>query len=109
MRWLAVWLVLTGVFFAGQLVAPLFSGVSGVSGVSGATGGSWEYTREDLAHLVAIPLVQLAAVWIVVLVRRHSRESPSRKMASRKTAPRQTTPPPPPAPEKPASRPAAEP
>jgi hypothetical protein len=92
MRWLAVWIVLTGVFFAGQLVALLFSGVSGVSG---GIGGTWEYTREDLAHLVAIPLVQLAAVWIVVLVRRHSRES--------------VKPPPPPAPEKPASRPDAEP
>ncbi len=86
MRWLAVWLVLTGVFFAGQLVAPLFSG---------AVRGAWEYTREDLAHLVAIPLVQLAAVWIVVLVRRHSRpgEGPT----------------PPTAPEKSASRPDAEP
>jgi hypothetical protein len=84
MRWLAVWLVLTGVFFAGQIVASLFSGALG--GVD----GSWEYTREDLAHLVAIPLVQLAAVWIVVLVRR-------------------STTPPPPAPETPASRPDAEP
>ena len=92
MRWLAVWLVLTGVFFAGQLMAPLLSGVSGV------TGWSWEYTREDLAHLVAIPLVQLAAIWIVVLVRRHS-QGPS---------PRKTKPPPPPAPEKPASRPSSE-
>ena len=83
MRWLAVWLVLTGVFFAGQLVAPLFSG---------AGGNGWEYTREDFAHLVAIPLVQLVSVWVVVLVRRHSR-----------------APTPPPAPEKPASRPAGEP
>ncbi len=82
MRWLAVWIVLTGVFFAGQLVAPLFSS------------GPWEYTREDLAHLAAVPLAQLAAIWIVVLVRRHSRES--------------VKPPPPPAPEKPASRPDAE-
>lgn len=80
MRWLAVWLVLTGVFFAGQLVAPLFSV---------AAGGSWEYTWEDLAHLAAIPLAQLAAIWIVVLVRRGST--------------------PPPVPEKPASRPDAEP
>jgi hypothetical protein len=80
MRWLAVWLVLAGVFFAGQLVAPLFSGA----------GGSWEYTWEDLAHLVAIPLVQVAAVWIVVLVRRSAS-------------------PPPPAPERSASRPDAEP
>ena len=84
-----VWLVLAGVFFAGQLVAPLFSGVSG------GPGGHWEYTREDLAHLAAIPAVQLAAIWIVVLVRR-SRHVPGPT-------------PPPPAPETPASRPAAEP
>lgn len=86
MRWLAVWLVLTGVFFAGQLVAPVLSGVSG---------GTWEYTREDLAHLAIIPLAQLVAIWIVVLVRR-SRHPPGPT-------------PPPPAPEKPASRPDAEP
>ena len=86
MRWLAVWLVLTGVFCAGQLVVWLFSGTASGSGGS----GGWEYTREDFAHLVAIPLVQLAAVWIVVLVRR-------------------STTPPPPAPERPASRPDAEP
>ncbi len=91
MRWLAVWLVLAGVFFAGQLVVWLFSGAAGGSGGS----GGWEYTREDFAHLVAIPLVQLAAVWIVVLVRRSS------------LSPKPT--PPPPAPEKPASRPDAEP
>jgi hypothetical protein len=83
MRWLGVWLVLTGVFFAGQLVAPFFSSEA------------WEYTREDLAHLAAIPLVQLAAIWIVVLVRRHNRETVKG--------------PPPPALEKSASRPDAEP
>ena len=94
MRWLAVWLVLTGVFFAGQIVASLFSGALG--GVD----WSWEYTREDLAHLVAIPLVQLAAVWIVILVRRHSR-------GGRSSSPKTT--PPPPAPETPASRPDEEP
>jgi hypothetical protein len=92
MRWLAVWLVLTGVFFAGQLVAPLFSGALSGSGVI------WEYTREDLAHLVAIPLVQLVSVWVVVVVRRHSRGPIPPKTTSF-----------PPAPEKPASRPAEEP
>lgn len=84
MRWLAVWLVLTGVFFAGQLVAPLFSG------------GGWNFTGEDLAHLVAIPLAQLAAIWIVVLVRRYTR------------GPHHPGSTPPPAPEKPASRPVSE-
>lgn len=61
MRWLAVWLLLTGVYFAGQLVTPLL------------TGGDWKYTRESLAHLIAVPLVQVAALRIVALVRRHSR------------------------------------
>jgi hypothetical protein len=61
MRWLAVWLLLTGVYFAGQLAAPLL------------TGGDWKYTRESLAHLVAVPLAQVAALRIVALVRRHSR------------------------------------
>ena len=93
MRWLAVWLVLTGVFFAGQIVAPLFSGAPG-----GIGAGNWEYTWEDLAHLATIPLVQLAAIWIVLLVRRSSRGQ---------HFPGPT--PPPPAPETPASRPDEEP
>jgi hypothetical protein len=96
MRWLAVWIVLTGVFFAGQLVAPLFSGAISSMGATGV--GHWEYTREDLAHLATIPLVQLAAIWIVVLVRRHSWSQ---------HFPGPT--PPPPAPETPASRPDEEP
>jgi hypothetical protein len=61
MRWLVVWLLLTGVYFAGQLVTPLL------------TGGDWKYTRESLAHLVAVPLVQVAALRIVALVRRYNR------------------------------------
>jgi hypothetical protein len=61
MRWLAVWLVLTGVYFAGQLAAPLLAGAP------------WDFTSEDLAHLVAVPLVQVVALWVVVTVRRHVR------------------------------------
>jgi hypothetical protein len=60
-RWLAVWLVLTGVYFAGQLAAPFL------------LGERWDFTREDLAHLATVPLAQVAALWVVVLVRRHSR------------------------------------
>ena len=61
MRWLAVWLVLTGIFFVGQLAAPLL------------VGDGWRFTREDLAHLAAVPLVQVAALWVVVTVRRQLR------------------------------------
>ena len=61
MRWLAVWFALTGVYFAGQLAAPLL------------TGEPWSYSREDLAHLAVVPLAQAAALGIVALVRRHSR------------------------------------
>jgi hypothetical protein len=61
MRWLAVWLVLTGVYFAGQLAASLLFS------------GRWAFTREDLAHLATVPLVQVVALWVVVTVRRHTR------------------------------------
>ena len=61
MRWIAVWLLLTGVYLAGQfaLLALLPGG-----------GG---YGREELFHLTSVPLVQTAALWLVTLVRRHSR------------------------------------
>lgn len=81
MRWLVVWLALTGVLLAGQLVAPLFSS------------GSWSFTKESLLHLATVPLAQVAALWTVMWVRRRSR-SPG---------------PPPPAPETAARRPGAEP
>ena len=61
MRWLAVWLVLTGVYFAGQLAVPLL------------VGEPVRFTREDLAHLVAVPLAQVLALWVVVTVRRQLR------------------------------------
>ena len=82
MRWLAVWLLLTGVYFAGQLVTPLL------------TGGGWRYSRESLAHLVTVPLIQVVSLRAVALVRRDRRR-------------RRAGPPPPPAAEKPASRPDA--
>jgi hypothetical protein len=92
MRWLAVWILLTGVYFAGQLAAPL------------VTGGSWGFTRESLAHLVLVPLAQVAALWMVALVRRHVRDNrDAREVASRRSAKAVT--PPPPAPERSASRP----
>ena len=92
MRWLAIWVLLTGVYFAGQLAAPL------------VTGGSWGFTRESLAHLALVPLAQVAALWIVALVRRHAREGrPGRRSTQTIVTP------PRPAPERSASRPDAEP
>lgn len=82
MRWLAVWILLTGVYFAGQLVTPLL------------TGGGWKYSRESLAHLVAVPLIQVVALRVVALVHRDRRRRRARS-------------PLPPAAEKSASRPDA--
>lgn len=72
MRWLAVWLLLTGVFFAGQGVLLLF------------TGGA--YTRESLAHLAVVPVAQTAALWLIAVVRRLSRR-PSQRPAGREDEP----------------------
>lgn len=65
MRWLAVWLLLSGVFFAGQGVLLLF------------TGGA--YTWESLAHLAIVPLAQTAALWLIALVRRLSQRPAGRE------------------------------
>jgi len=62
MRWLVVWVFLAGVYLAGQLF------------VSRLFGGRWEYTWEDLAHLAVVPVIQVAALWIVTLVRREARK-----------------------------------
>ena len=59
MRWIAVWLLLTGIYLAGQLV--LFA-------------GGREYGREELLHLLCAPLIQTAALRLVAVVRRHSRK-----------------------------------
>jgi hypothetical protein len=61
MRWLVVWLVLTGVYFVGLLAISLL------------TAGHWRLTREDLAHLSLVPLFQVAALRIVAFVRRQGR------------------------------------
>ena len=58
MRWLAVWLLLTGVYLAGQLATPLLFG------------GRFQYSREDLVHLAAVPPVEVVALWVVAWVRR---------------------------------------
>ncbi|HEX6898635.1 MAG TPA: hypothetical protein VF789_02935 [Thermoanaerobaculia bacterium] len=59
MRWIAVWLLLAGVYLAGQLVL---------------LPGGGEYGRKELLHLLAVPLAQTAALRVVTLVRRHSRK-----------------------------------
>lgn len=82
MRWLAVWLLLTGVYFAGQVAAPLL------------IGGGWKYGRENLAHLATVPLIQVMALRVVALVRRDRRRRRLRSPLA-------------PAAEKPASRPDA--
>ena len=58
MRWLVVWLLLTGTQALGWLVSRLLPG-------AGAPG-------EDLAHLAVIPLVQAVALAVVAAVRRHA-------------------------------------
>lgn len=58
MKWIAVWLLLTGVYLAGQLVLL-------------ATGEG--YGREQLLHLISVPLAQTAALALVARVRRQSR------------------------------------
>lgn len=58
MRWIVVWLLLTGIYLAGQL----------------ALLGGGEYGHEELLHLLTVPLAQTAALWVVALVRRHSRK-----------------------------------
>jgi nitrate/nitrite transporter NarK len=61
MRWLAVWLVLTGVYLVGLLALSLL------------VQGDWRLTRDDLAHLAAVPAAQVAALRIVSYVRRQGR------------------------------------
>jgi hypothetical protein len=58
MKWIAVWLLLTGVYLAGQL-ALLAAGEA--------------YGREQLLHLLCVPLAQTAALGLVARVRRQSR------------------------------------
>lgn len=58
MRWIAVWLLLSGVYLGGQLVLVIAGG---------------DYGREELLHLLSVPLAQIAALRLVAMVRRGSR------------------------------------
>lgn len=74
MRWLAIWLLLTGAYLLGWALSRPF------------TGGRWEVTPELLAHLAAVPLVQIVSLWVVAFVRRaHTRRG--RTAADRLSAP----------------------
>ncbi|HKV12240.1 MAG TPA: hypothetical protein VJ725_29110 [Thermoanaerobaculia bacterium] len=56
MKWLAIWLLLTGTYLLGLLVSWIFAGDSGV-------------TAETLVHLAVIPAVQAVALGVVAYVR----------------------------------------
>jgi hypothetical protein len=67
MKWLAVWLVLTGVLLAAKLALPLLSAAR------------FNFTVEDLAHVAIVPLAQVAALRVVAAVRGQARRpSPPR-------------------------------
>ncbi|HEV2846472.1 MAG TPA: hypothetical protein VG477_16580 [Thermoanaerobaculia bacterium] len=58
MKWLAVWFLLAGIYLAAQLVFVI---------------GGGEFGREELLHLLFVPLAQIAALRLVAMVRRQSR------------------------------------
>ncbi len=58
MRWFAVWFLLAGVYLAGQLILIIAGG---------------DYGREELLHLLIVPLIQIGALRLVAVVRRGSR------------------------------------
>lgn len=64
MRWLALWLFLTVAWIAGWAVSQAVPG----------GGTSWRFTGATAAHLIAIPLAQMAALWAVSRFRRMFRD-----------------------------------
>ena len=62
MKWLAVWLLLTGTYLAGWLLCGwlLQTGLA--------------VDTESLAHLAAVPLAQTAALWALSAFRRMFRD-----------------------------------
>ena len=62
MKWLAVWLLLTGTYLAGWALC----------GWLLRTGAAVD--RESLVHLAAVPLAETAALWAVGAFRRMFRE-----------------------------------
>ena len=62
MRWIAIWLLLTGAHVAGWAVARKVSGESLKPG------------EETLVHFALVPPVQLLALWVVATVRQARRD-----------------------------------
>lgn len=56
MKWLLIWLLLTGTYLLGLFVSRIF--------------GDGEITAETLIHLAVIPAVQAVALGVVAYVRR---------------------------------------
>lgn len=67
MRWLVIWLFLTAAWVAGWAVSEAMQAV---------LDGSWRFTHETAAHMVAVPLAQVAALWGVSRFRRMFRDPP---------------------------------
>ena len=62
MRWIALWLLLTGAHVAGWAVARQ------------ASGGALMPDAETLVHFAVVPPVQLLALWVVAAVRQAKRD-----------------------------------
>jgi hypothetical protein len=69
-RWLALWLVLAVSYAGGWVLAHVSSGAGGTSGAGDLS------LPQELAAAAAVPLVQLLALAVVALVRRHGRRAP---------------------------------
>jgi hypothetical protein len=61
-RWIALWLLLTGAHVAGWAVARQVSG------------GNLNPGAETLVHFAVVPPVQLLALWVVATVRHAKRD-----------------------------------
>ena len=66
MRWVALWLLLTGVYILGWAIAHW------------ATGASLMPTTEALVHFGLVPPVQVLALWVVATVRQARRSGQDR-------------------------------
>jgi membrane protein implicated in regulation of membrane protease activity len=61
-RWIALWLLLTGAHVAGWALARQVAGRSLMPGA------------ETLVHFAAVPPVQLLALWVVATIRQTNRD-----------------------------------
>jgi len=65
-RWIALWLLLTGAHVAGWALARW------------SAGGGWTPGEETLVHFALVPPIQLAALWVVATVRQQPRKKDDR-------------------------------